>query len=764
MRCAWWLLVAAVLGLSLVGVFVESVRGDTYYVDYEGGSDASAGTGPEAAFKHCPGDSAATDAAKAVKLAAGDTVIFKGGVRYLGSVQCRASGAEGKPITFDGNTAGTFGEGKAIIDGAVAVTGWKPCASAEEAKGNPLWRKIFYADVPKPYRWNLLNLCDEEKSLPIAQDPNPSDTIFQEDPNDYHAAEGVMKRICRGKIYAEKGTGLNSSRPLIYAITPQRGSGVVSPLAGAAVSVEPPEPVTVTAVGLRIQPNYTPVREVAFYGDGKELLKATMKETSRETQKFDLPKPTTLKKLTVKFLSAFGTPKHNWTAIAQVAAYDASGKNVLEFPVRMAFDDAKVFTQADPDYYKGMMFAFHGGPNAVIYLPIEQYVPSEHRIYLSFYGGKQYKRTRYCLLNSVRLIDRPGEYSVEATGDEKTHRVYFMPEKLAGGLPTGISLSRYAMGFSLQGASHVVVQGFRIRRQSNFRAVAGVSARGPAEDVVIRDCDVSLLRSGTGITTYQVNRVLVERCSVCNCSGHSKGIVLRNGTDVTTKDCRLVRNTSTAIDYYTCTDGKVIGCTVLDHRGMHANGLTFYLGCKNTVVERNYVARGNCALTFQSAENILVRNNVFDGSHRTMVIGIWPGQPLKNVRILNNCMVRSSREHAWAAGLFTNSRKIEGLVVMNNIIDGLASDHPFAADAVFSHNLYTKLGPNLKDKPLGPGELLETDLEKIFVAPAEGDFRLRAGSPAIDAGAKVDVSEDYRGAPRPQGKAIDVGPYEFTEK
>ncbi len=49
-----------------------------------------------------------------------------------------------------------------------------------------------------------------------------------------------------------------------------------------------------------------------------------------------------------------------------------------------------------------------------------------------------------------------------------------------------------------------------------------------------------------------------------------------------------------------------------------------------------------------------------------------------------------------------------------------------------------------------------------FVDSAKGDFHLKAGSPAIDAGVKVEkVTEDFAGLARPRGKGYDIGAYEY---
>lgn len=94
-----------------------------YYVDYKDGSDTNQGTAISATWKHCPGDSMATNIAGTVTLNPGDKIFFKGGVPYLGTVNIKWSGADGNPIVYDGNSAGTWGQGKSIIDGEGSTLG-----------------------------------------------------------------------------------------------------------------------------------------------------------------------------------------------------------------------------------------------------------------------------------------------------------------------------------------------------------------------------------------------------------------------------------------------------------------------------------------------------------------------------------------------------------------------------------------------------------------------------------------------------------------
>ena len=119
----------------------------TYYVDQVGGSDSNPGTSVGSPFKYSPGDFRATSTAAATSLAAGDTVIFKGGVAYdctrtNAIVISLANGTSGNRITYDGNTADTFGTGKAIMtdshkyygDGAIGATVFGKSSSASWIK------------------------------------------------------------------------------------------------------------------------------------------------------------------------------------------------------------------------------------------------------------------------------------------------------------------------------------------------------------------------------------------------------------------------------------------------------------------------------------------------------------------------------------------------------------------------------------------------------------------------------------------------------
>lgn len=101
---------------ALMTVVVRS-EASSYYVDYSSGSDSNAGTSTGAAWQHCPGDPAATGNSASTTPSGGDTVFFKGGVTYYLTVPGinAQPGSPGSPVTYDGNSAGSWGSGRAIV-------------------------------------------------------------------------------------------------------------------------------------------------------------------------------------------------------------------------------------------------------------------------------------------------------------------------------------------------------------------------------------------------------------------------------------------------------------------------------------------------------------------------------------------------------------------------------------------------------------------------------------------------------------------------
>jgi hypothetical protein len=135
----------AMFFLGLIGL-AEGSQAATYYVDFDFGNDSNAGTSTASSWKHAPGDPNATGnpANKGYltdPLQPGDTVLFKGGVIYKGTMSIDGrwlNGIQGKPLVYKGDG---WGSEKAVLDGSLSVTGpWTKCPSASACMNNPTGR------------------------------------------------------------------------------------------------------------------------------------------------------------------------------------------------------------------------------------------------------------------------------------------------------------------------------------------------------------------------------------------------------------------------------------------------------------------------------------------------------------------------------------------------------------------------------------------------------------------------------------------------
>jgi hypothetical protein len=178
--------------MDTVTITVHPMTATTYYVDFVGGNDALDGTTPAKAWQHCPGDANVTGTPLTASLHPGDKVIFKGGVKYVGTIACNWSGLSGAPITYDGNTAGTFGLGQAIFDNSQPLTNWVQCTSSADALGNPNWQNIWYANAPAgttantSYLYQFSSADQSDHMCWLAEGPNQPDPFFMSNQNYFY--------------------------------------------------------------------------------------------------------------------------------------------------------------------------------------------------------------------------------------------------------------------------------------------------------------------------------------------------------------------------------------------------------------------------------------------------------------------------------------------------------------------------------------------------------------------------------------------------
>jgi hypothetical protein len=160
--------------------------GTTYYVDYQKGSNSNAGISTAAPFRHCPGDPSATGVPASTTLYPGDTVIFKGGVKYRGRIEMKWAGNSSDPITYTSDP--NWGSGKPILTGADSFSqSWTQCASASTCWDNPNYANIWYTTIPSGTTFENRLLQDGE-FLWFAMEPDMTDPIHWDSPKaDWYA-------------------------------------------------------------------------------------------------------------------------------------------------------------------------------------------------------------------------------------------------------------------------------------------------------------------------------------------------------------------------------------------------------------------------------------------------------------------------------------------------------------------------------------------------------------------------------------------------
>jgi len=417
--------------------------------------------------------------------------------------------------------------------------------------------------------------------------------------------------------------------------------------------------------------------------------------------------------------------------------------------------DAGFFTQADPNAWDGAYIHIWANPNQVFTKRVTGYNPAANQILFEEVVPGVYpdRPTLYAMTNSFLVLDQPGEYVI----DEAAGRVYLWP--LSGGDPSGseITVSVRQNGIDFRGNSYVTVQGFKVIKhsagQGGYHGGCGVRNYLAATDLIVRDNEVAYQRSMEkygGIYLAGVDRALITNNWVHD-NVRNRGIMC-GGVDSVISDNLLQTNGGTGIYMTGATNGLISGNTVLDHTGTHANGITLYQGCQDCTVFGNTVLRGNCALTTEVSDGLVIAYNLLSSDVHAYTVADWGGST--NLSYFNNTMVNNDGYVALAI----SSSSEPGVTIRNNIIDGGG-----AVGAGVSHNLYTNLSwaqvPGQGGFP-GPGELIQQDKSLVFVDAAADDYRLITGSPALDAGVNLGYTTDIVGAAVPDGAAPDMGAYE----
>lgn len=317
-------------------------------------------------------------------------------------------------------------------------------------------------------------------------------------------------------------------------------------------------------------------------------------------------------------------------------------------------------------------------------------------------------------------------------------------------------------GINLEGASHVVIEGFTVQGspgliRNGLRAVL-------AEHVTFRNNE-TFDNQERGILTGFVDDVVIENNEAAG-SIDEHGIYVSNSGDrPVIRDNYLHDNNA---------------------NGIHMNGDESAGGdgvISSALVERNLIVNngegGGSGVNCDGVQDSIIRDNMITGGHASGIAlyRIDGGAPSKRNLVINNTVVNDS-DGRWAITVSDGST--DNTIVNNVFISrhgfrgamdvrtdsqpGLVSDYNVVEDRFTTDggNATLTLAQWRSATGQDMNSFVATE-SALFVDPASGDFasadyHLKDGSPALDAGTQpVSAQHDFEDDFRRSGPGVDIG-------
>jgi Periplasmic copper-binding protein (NosD) len=207
--------------------------------------------------------------------------------------------------------------------------------------------------------------------------------------------------------------------------------------------------------------------------------------------------------------------------------------------------------------------------------------------------------------------------------------------------------------------------------------------------------------------------------------------------------------------------GHFLSRITLNNNGTPGTGTGggIYWRADNSIIEHSTISNGAAygILMYSSdasIDNNIVRYNVFNGN---LEENLYISTGVNNV--VHNNVSRGSHNGIRAR---RSSNKI-----YNNTVYGATTCIRLQGNShVVRNNIALNCGTVIRNESLEStisNNLTSGSASNIFINPAAGDFRLKADSPAIDAGTAVgSIALDFAGTSIPQGCCYDIGAYEYV--
>lgn len=318
-------------------------------------------------------------------------------------------------------------------------------------------------------------------------------------------------------------------------------------------------------------------------------------------------------------------------------------------------------------------------------------------------------------------------------------------------------------GINLEGADHVVIDGFKVvgMTRAGIRSVVNTGA-------VLRDntCD----DNGTwGIFTGFSEDVTIEH-NVCSNSHTQHGIYVSNSAD------------NPVVRWNVCFGNYACGIHMNSDASQGGDGVITGALIEGNVIHDNGRGGGS-GINMDGVSDSVVRNNVLYNNHATG-IALYMIDGLHGARnnVVANNTVRVASDGRWAllivngstgARVFNNVLLNDGsyrgsISVSTDSLTGLVSDYNVVMDRFTTNDGDTRLTLAQWQQTGRDAHSLIATPAQLFADPVNGDYRLSATSPAVDRGTgslsgASAPSTDFEGTGRPSGGGFDIGADELDQ-
>lgn len=321
-------------------------------------------------------------------------------------------------------------------------------------------------------------------------------------------------------------------------------------------------------------------------------------------------------------------------------------------------------------------------------------------------------------------------------------------------------------GINLEGPSHVVIDGFDVVGMPR----AGVRTVGPysggdqsfAEFVTIRNV-TARDNDQWGVLTGFVHDLLIEDNRTSG-SIEEHGIYVGNSGDRPVirrnevwgnhaNGIHVNADASVGLDGV-IEEAVIVQNTIYDNGEAGGSGVNMD-GVINSRIENNLIY-GNHASGISlyqidgaapSTGNVVAHNTIHQASDGRWAVNLQNGATDNTVA--NNILLS---EHSFRGAIDVSPDSLAGLTSDYNVVIPRFTTNDAASVLTLSE---------WRDQTGQDMNSFVADVGELFVDAEAGDYRLRAGSPAVDAGwGEWAADEDVRGAARPMGAGVDIGAYE----